>query len=83
MSFQSTLYLSLRPRSKSHLLCDIRTASVQTLMLTKVIPKVDVLLDPYRPGVMEKLGLGPEVVLKVNPRIIYARLTGYGQQGKE
>ena len=32
-------------------------------------------------GVMEKLGLGPEVLMKQNPRLIYARLTGYGQSG--
>ncbi|XP_004930947.2 alpha-methylacyl-CoA racemase [Bombyx mandarina] len=39
----------------------------------------DVLLDTFRPGVMEKLGLGPEKLLEQNPRLIYARLTGYGQ----
>lgn len=32
-------------------------------------------------GVMEKLGLGPEILMKQNPRLIYARLTGYGQEG--
>lgn len=42
---------------------------------------MDVLLDPYRPGVMESLGLGPSVALKANPRLIYARLSGYGQTG--
>lgn len=42
----------------------------------------DVLIEPYRPGVMEKLGLGPEVLLKDNPRLIYARLTGFGGDGK-
>ena len=39
----------------------------------------DVLLEPFRPNVMEKLGLGPDVLLKINPKLIYARLTGYGQ----
>lgn len=43
----------------------------------------DVLLEPYRPGVMERLGLGPEVLMEANPRLIYARLTGYGQHGEE
>lgn len=43
--------------------------------------KADVLIDPYRPGVMEKLGLGPEVLMKINPRLVYARLTGWGQDG--
>lgn len=41
----------------------------------------DVLIEPYRPGVMEKLGLGPAVLLAHNPRLIYARLTGFGQSG--
>ncbi len=39
------------------------------------------LIEPYRPGVMEKLGVGPDVVTKLNPRIVYARLTGFGQSG--
>ena len=41
----------------------------------------DVLLEGYRPGVMERLGLGPENLLQDNPRLIYGRLTGWGQQG--
>ncbi|KAK1788365.1 hypothetical protein P4O66_016803, partial [Electrophorus voltai] len=41
----------------------------------------DVVLEPFRKGVMEKLGLGPEELLRENPRLIYARLTGYGQSG--
>ncbi|XP_049283655.1 alpha-methylacyl-CoA racemase [Anopheles funestus] len=41
----------------------------------------DVLIEPFRPGVMEKFGLGPSVLLQENPRLIYARLTGFGQTG--
>ncbi|MFF1553178.1 CaiB/BaiF CoA transferase family protein [Rhodococcus erythropolis] len=41
----------------------------------------DVLLEGFRPGVMERLGLGPDECLAVNPRLIYARLTGWGQHG--
>ncbi|XP_055589385.1 alpha-methylacyl-CoA racemase [Uranotaenia lowii] len=41
----------------------------------------DVLIEPFRPGVMEKLGLGPLEVMKENPKLIYARLTGFGQSG--
>ncbi|XP_069780138.1 alpha-methylacyl-CoA racemase isoform X2 [Narcine bancroftii] len=41
----------------------------------------DVLLEPFRKGVMERLGLGPEVLLEQNPKLIYARLTGFGQSG--
>ena len=42
----------------------------------KLCLKADVLIEPFRPGVMEKLGLGPEILLKENPSLIYARLTG-------
>lgn len=47
----------------------------------KLCAQADILIEPYRPGVMEKLGLGPEVLLSANPRLIYARLTGFGQSG--
>jgi len=50
-------------------------------LLLKMIEKADVFLDPFRPGVAEKLGIGPDVALKLNPRLIYARLTGWGQKG--
>ena len=43
--------------------------------------RADVLLEGFRPGVMERLGLGPEVLLARNPRLVYARLTGWGQAG--
>ncbi|XP_013182862.2 alpha-methylacyl-CoA racemase [Amyelois transitella] len=43
--------------------------------------KSDVFLDTFRPGVLEKIGLGPNELLMANPRLIYARLTGYGQNG--
>ena len=46
-----------------------------------MIQKADVLVEPYRPGVMEALGLGPEDALKLNPKLIFARLTGWGQTG--
>ena len=50
----------------------------QLLALTDV---ADVLVDPYRPGVCERLGIGPDVVCGRNPRLVYARLTGWGQTG--
>ena len=43
--------------------------------------QADVLIEPYRPGVMEKLGLGPDSLLRTNSRLVYARLTGFGQSG--
>lgn len=50
-------------------------------IVNRMIQKADVLLEPYRPGVMESLGLGPEEALKLNPKLVYARLTGWGQTG--
>ncbi|VEN45182.1 unnamed protein product [Callosobruchus maculatus] len=50
-------------------------------IVKKLSKQCDVLIEPFRKGVMEKLGLGPTVLLKENPRLIYARLTGYGQEG--
>lgn len=39
------------------------------------------LIDPFRPGVLERLGLGPDVLLKANPGLIIARLTGFRREG--
>ncbi len=46
-----------------------------------LLAAADVLIEGFRPGVMEKMGLGPEEVHALNPRLIYARLTGWGQAG--
>jgi len=43
--------------------------------------KADIVIEGYRPGVMERLGLGPDAVLVRNPRIVYGRMTGWGQHG--
>ena len=43
--------------------------------------KADVLIEGFRPGVMERLGLGPDELLAANPRLVYARMTGWGQDG--
>uniref|UniRef100_A0A914EAQ2 Alpha-methylacyl-CoA racemase n=1 Tax=Acrobeloides nanus TaxID=290746 RepID=A0A914EAQ2_9BILA len=50
--------------------------------LKKICLESDVLLDPYRPGVLENIGLDPVNLLKENPKLIVARLTGYGQTGE-
>jgi alpha-methylacyl-CoA racemase len=46
-----------------------------------LLERADALIEGFRPGVMERLGLGPDVVLARNPRIVYGRMTGYGQDG--
>jgi alpha-methylacyl-CoA racemase len=50
-------------------------------MVLKLVAKADVLMEGYRPGVTERLGLGPEQCAEVNDRLIYARMTGWGQTG--
>ena len=50
-------------------------------LVLKLAEGADALLEGMRPGVMERLGLGPDVLLARNPRIVYGRMTGYGQDG--
>jgi alpha-methylacyl-CoA racemase len=47
----------------------------------KLMEKADALFEGFRPGVMERLGIGPDVALARNPRIVYGRMTGWGQTG--
>lgn len=53
--------------------------SVETCL--KLIEKADALFEGFRPGVMERLGLGPDVALARNPKLVYGRMTGWGQTG--
>jgi len=50
-------------------------------LVLKLCESADALVEGYRPGVMERLGLGPDAVLKRNPKIIFGRMTGWGQEG--
>ncbi|RAZ88922.1 CoA transferase [Mesorhizobium hawassense] len=56
-----------------------RPAGVELLLRLAV--KADLLVEGFRPGVMERLGLGPDISLERNPALIYGRLTGFGQDG--
>ena len=49
--------------------------------LLELAAKADVLLDCFRPGTCERLGIGPDACAAANPRLIYARITGWGQDG--
>ena len=55
------------------------TDGVETVL--RLVEKADALLEGFRPGVMERLGLGPDVCLARNPRLVYGRMTGFGQEG--
>ncbi|KAH9882660.1 Isopenicillin N epimerase component 2 [Plenodomus biglobosus] len=51
-------------------------------LLKHLALSADILIDPFRPGVLEKAGLGPDTLLQLNPRLIVARLTGFRRDGK-
>lgn len=56
-----------------------RPASIDTCLA--LLERADALIEGFRPGVMERLGLGPDLALARNPKLIYARMTGWGQTG--
>lgn len=67
-------------RGKRSVAIDLKHADGTEAALT-LIEKADALIEGFRPGVMERLGLGPDVALKRNPRLVYGRMTGWGQEG--
>jgi alpha-methylacyl-CoA racemase len=67
-------------RGKKSIVLDLKSAQGVEVLL-RLLASADVLIDPYRPGVLERLGLGPDVCLARNERLIYGRITGWGQQG--
>ena len=67
-------------RGKHSLALDIKSDAGLDI-LHKLVSTADVLLEGFRPGVMERLGAGPDVCLQNNPGLIYARMTGWGQSG--
>jgi alpha-methylacyl-CoA racemase len=67
-------------RGRHSLFLDLRDENDKAVLL-KAAESADVLLEGFRPGVMERLGLGPDVLVAINPQLIYGRITGWGQQG--
>lgn len=67
-------------RGKRSIRIDLKSEQGKGIV-RKMIRGADVLIEPYRPGVMESLGLGPDQALELNPGLIFARLTGWGQEG--
>jgi len=67
-------------KGKTTIALNMKDAKGQEI-IRKLCKTSDVLIDPYRPGVMESLNLGPDKLLRENPRLIYARLSGFGQTG--
>jgi alpha-methylacyl-CoA racemase len=67
-------------RGKKSLTLNLKTEQGWAIFL-KLVPTADVLLESFRPGVMERLALGYETLAQANPRLIYCSLSGYGQAG--
>lgn len=67
-------------RSRIHTTADLKGPN-DLERVAEILRHADVLIEGYRPGVMEKLGLGPEQVAALNPRLIYGRMTGWGREG--
>ena len=67
-------------RNRRIVTADLKSDEGRDLVL-KLVAEADVLIEGYRPGVTERLGLGPEQCAEVNDRLVYARMTGWGQTG--
>ena len=71
---------NLLDRGKRSILLNLKNADEKQLA-HRLVCQADGLIEGFRPGVMERLGLGPEDVMQVNPRLVYGRVTGWGQTG--
>ncbi len=70
----------IRRRGRPSVAVDLKhPQGVETVL--RLVEKADALVDPLRPGVMERLGLGPEICRARNRRLVYGRMTGWGQEG--
>jgi len=67
-------------RGKRSLAVDLKKPAAVEAVL-RLLERADVLIEGFRPGVTERLGLGPEVCLARNPKLVYGRMTGFGQSG--
>ncbi|CAN7781379.1 CaiB/BaiF CoA-transferase family protein [Cupriavidus necator] len=67
-------------RGKRSIVADLKTPDGRELVL-RLIEGADALIEGMRPGVMERLGLGPDVCMARNPRLVFGRMTGWGQSG--
>lgn len=70
----------LHARGRRALSLDLKRESDRRTCL-ELLDLADALIEGFRPGVMERLGVGPEIVLGRNPRLVYGRVTGWGQSG--
>ena len=74
------LFFNLINRNKEHMALNLKTDKGREIFF-RLIEKADVLMEGFRPGVVDRLGVDYETVSRVNPKIIYCSITGYGQNG--
>src|SRR5258708_38766501 len=74
------LELNLLNRSRQEVVLDLKDPTAVAVAL-ELVSHADILIEGFRPGVMERLGLGPDVCLARNPALVYGRMTGWGQEG--
>jgi alpha-methylacyl-CoA racemase len=67
-------------RGRSSIAVDVK-AEAGCEVVKRLVAKADAIIEGFRPGVMERLGLGPDVLLKINPKLVFGRMTGFGQDG--
>lgn len=67
-------------RGRRSVAIDLKAAGA-TVVALELVGRADVLIEAFRPGVAERLGVGPDECLAANPRLVYARMTGWGQDG--
>src|SRR4030095_9130440 len=77
---ESSMLFHTINRNKESFTADLKNAD-DVVVIKKLIKKADVLIHNFRPGVMDKLGLGYTTAKEINPRIIYAKISGYGKEG--
>lgn len=80
LGFKRPLRFNLLLRGRSTIALDLKQPAARDLVL-ELVGKADGLIEGFRPGVTERLGLGPEDCFARNPRLVYGRITGWGQDG--
>jgi crotonobetainyl-CoA:carnitine CoA-transferase CaiB-like acyl-CoA transferase len=74
------LYWKTYGRNKRSLVLNLREAAARDALL-RLVARADVFIENYRPGTLEEMGLGPDVLLEKNPDVIIVRVSGFGQTG--
>jgi alpha-methylacyl-CoA racemase len=74
----SKMHTAKAKEDDSKLTLNLKNKKIRDFVLLQIVPKVDIIIEGFRPGVMERFGLAPNSVHRVNPKVIYVRISGYG-----